>query len=104
MAGRGVSKEQMAKLRAAQAEKRAQRKIQEAARAARPGDAVRVLLPKARDPMQRTVAALVSEVDPEPGSVLVWCIPGRASSGFTVQVNHRKQVTDQKLGWWEWVE
>lgn len=65
------------------------------------GQAIRVLLPKARDPVQRRVTALVSEIDDEPGSVLAWCVPGRSSSELTVQVIHRSLVTDTKAGWWE---
>ena len=68
------------------------------------GDALRVLLPKSRDPVQRTVTALVSEVDPEEGSVLAWCVPGRTSSDLTVQVLHKSLVDDAKKGWWERVE
>ena len=67
------------------------------------GDALRVLLPKSRDPVQRTVTALVSEVDAEEGSVLAWCMPGRTSSDLTVQVVHRSLVDDERKGWWEHV-
>ena len=118
-----TAKERMAKVRAAKAAKQAQRASSGAvsrdaaakaqlvnAEAPPPkangvpvavyGEAVRVLLPKARDPVQRTVTALVSEVDGG-GSILAWCMPGRASTDFTVQVNHASQVTDPKLGWWE---
>lgn len=71
-----------------------------AAKAVKPGQAVRVLIPKSRDPVQRTVTALVSEDDGD-GYILAWCIPGRSSSDFTVRVGHRSLVSDRAEGWWE---
>ena len=109
------NKERMAKVRAAKAAKQAAAKAAaetpskpapeapQGPNGVKYGDPVRVLLPKARDPVQRTVTALVSEVDGG-GSILAWCMPGRASTDFTVQVNHASQVTDPRLGWWEAVQ
>ena len=80
----------------AKAQKAAERKVNEV----QPGQVIRVLLPKARDPVQRTVTALVSEVDGD-GAVLAWVIPGRMNSDFTIQVIHKSLVTDTKKGYWE---
>ena len=103
-----TSKEHLAKMRAAKAAKAAAAKQSEAAPppvpearpAPRPGQTVRVLLPRSRDPMQRLVVALVSEVD-SIDQVLVWTIPGRMNSGFTITVQHRSKVARHEDGWWE---
>ena len=103
-----ASKEQMAKMRAAKAAKAAAAKKAEQAASPpiperpmpKPGQTVRVLLPRSRDPMQRLVVALVSEVD-SIDQVLVWTIPGRMNSGFTITVQHRSKVARHEDGWWE---